>query len=507
MTAYFGKNEPQAGHSRKSLRGGVISIGARGINGIIQVLSVVFLARLLTPEDYGLVGMVWAIVGITPMLIDLGTHDALLQQPDIKGAEVSTLFWITFGLGLLMSAGIAAIAPLIAHFYHDQRLTPIAGVCALTILITSLPCQHQALMRRSMMFKQLGVIDVTANLIGATTAVLMAFYGYGYWSLVVRLLVHNSVAAAASWLVCGWIPGKPAGGKNVKDMLKFGVHLLGFSSADFVGRFGDRVAIGYTSGASSLGFYQKAMLVYENLLDLFSPLHSVAMASLSKLREEREELKRSWGMAVLTLSYFAMPVFGLLAVIGKDLLVVVLGGKWATAGMLAGILALRGIPHVVERTVGWLHVAAGRADRCMRWGMFSSSIQIVALLCGLPFGPRGVAISYVIFTFALFLPAIAYSGKPWGIGAADILRVVGKPMTGSLICVVIGKAAQHLLSPEISPPFKIAVLTLTYLLCYFGIVTCILQVRSPLRIAGGLLREWGECFHKKSIHHGITQPE
>jgi PST family polysaccharide transporter len=147
----------------------------------------------------------------------------------------------------------------------------------------------------------------------------------------------------------------------------------------------DEVAIGYGSGAAALGRYQNAMLIYENVLSvLTAPLHPVAVAGLCKVSNDPKEFRRLWGKAISTLSFWSMPAFGLLAVTSQGLILILLGKKWASAGILLSILALRGIPHAVERTLGWLHVPAGRSDRWMRWGVFALCAQGLALVSGLP---------------------------------------------------------------------------------------------------------------------------
>jgi PST family polysaccharide transporter len=273
-------------------------------------------------------------------------------------------------------------------------------------------------------------------------------------------------------------------------MLKFGLNLSGFTMTDVAARSSDKMAVGYSSGARSLGYYQNAMFVYDNLLDvLVYPLHGVAVASLSKVRGNLEELRRLWAKALATLAFYSMPAFGLLAVTSQDLIVTLLGAKWASAGVLLSVLALRGIPHTVERTLGWLHVTAGRTDRWLRWGVFATCLQIVALFAGLPFGPIGIVVAFVIYTFILFVPALAYAGRPLGIGAVDVLKVVGRPMAGSLIAAAIGFGLRYTLLAN-SPAFvRMALLGLAYVSVYLVLVVGVFRLRMPIGVILGLVRD------------------
>lgn len=490
MSEYFVDNRMEAGHGRKSLRSGVVSISARGINALIQIGSVLFLARLLTPEDYGLVGMVLAVTGFAPVLVNLGTPDAVAQRAKLNQSEMSALFWITLLVGIVSTLAIAAAGPLIAGFYKEPRLTQITLVSSLTFLMVGLNSQHYALMRRAMKFQELAVIDVSTNVLSAGIAIAMAFAGFAYWAIVLRPVTLNLFLAAGVWLRCKWVPKRPDFTPGVREMLKLGLNGTGFTLTDFVGRSADRVAIGYRNGAASLGLYQNAMFVYDNVLDvLIAPLHGVAVSSLSKVRDDLAELKRLWSKALNTLSFYAMPVFGILALNGQDAIVFLLGEKWARAGALLGILAVRGIPHCVERSMGWLHVTAGRTDRWVRWGLLATGTQLVALACGLPFGPKGIVTAFVICMFVLFLPALTYAGRPLGIHAKDVLAATSGPMVASLFVLGVGFLVKHYFLSAHPGMLRAAVLTILYVILYLLGCVWILKVRAPVAVILSLARE------------------
>jgi polysaccharide transporter, PST family len=496
MKKFFGDNKASANISRHSLRGGVFSIAGRAVNAIVQVLSVIVLARLLSPEDYGLVSMVGAIIGIAPLLIDLGTRDAVIQQPEISPGEMSALFWITTAIGCGFATIIAAGGPLIARFYHEPRLTNIAILSSLSLVAAALSYQHQGLLRRAMQYKALAVIDIFSNLVSTICALALAYYGWGYWALVVRPIITNIVVVVGVWSQCPWIPGRPTFTTGVSAMIRYGLHCIGFSSVDFVGKFGDRVALGRVQGATNLGFYQKACLVYDNSLDLMvTPLHTVAMTGLSKLRDNVALLLDSWSRALSTLAFYAMPAFGLLSVTSRDLITVVLGAKWETASILLSILALRGIPHVIERTVGWLYAAAGRPDRFMRWGVIAAIAQLIALFAGLPFGAIGVSWAYVVCMYLLFIPAISISGKQFGIGPKQILRIIGPQMLGALIAVGLGYLLRWSIFINVPKVPRILLLTASYLLTYGLIVLGLFRVRIPLIVTRSVFHSFVKKAH------------
>jgi PST family polysaccharide transporter len=463
---------------------------ARAVNAVVQVGCILFLARLLAPEDYGLVAMVTALTGFAPVLVDLGTRDAVVQRAHVTEKEVSALFWLTIGIGVTCALAISASAPLIAAFYREPRLTPIVLVSSLTFVAMGLTCQHQALLRRAVMFRELAVVDIAANVLSAGGAILLALAGFGYWALVIRPVATALFSAAGVWLYCRWLPGWPKLTSGVKQMMRFGLNLSGFSVTDFVSRNSDRVAVGRGLGATTLGYYQNALLVYDNLLDvLVLPLHGVAVASLSKLQHDHEELRRSWAKALSTVAFYAMPAFGLLAILSQDLIVLLLGPKWATAGVLLSILALRGIPHSIERTLGWLHVAAGRTDRWFRWGAAAAGAQLLALFVGLRFGTMGVVYAYVLFMYLMFIPTLAYAGSPLGIRARHVMGAVGAQLTGALITAGVGFGLRASVLASLPPVERMALLTVVYLTLYLAIVVGLFGVRTPVQVCVAAVKD------------------
>jgi PST family polysaccharide transporter len=490
MAAYFEDHSLEPAHGRRSLHAGAVVLGARVLVTAIQLLTFLVLARLLSPEDYGLVGMVTAITAFASLLVSLGTPDAVVRRARIKEEEISALFWLSVTVGCSAALMMAACGPLIARFYGEPRLIWIAEVSALTFAVCGLYCQHNTLLRRAMKFKELAAVELIANLLSAATAIAMALYGLQYWALVLRPLLLTSFIAFGVWALCPWVPGRPAISAGTKEMLRQGLQTAGFLVTDYIGGSTDRIAIGYRSGPILLGYYQNAMFIYENVGALLVlSAHNVVVASLSKAQTNRDELRRLWSKALSTLEFYAMPAYGVLAVVGQDLVVVLFGNKWSHSGVIISILALRGIPQAVERTLGWLHVSAGRTDRWMRWGFFAMSAQLMALFCGLPYGPTGVAVAFVISSFILFIPAVAYSGRPLGIGATDVIAAIWRPLMASLLAAAIGFALRFTLLAEMSAVLKIIVLTFAYIATYVTIVAGFLGERVPVRVLFTLIKD------------------
>jgi PST family polysaccharide transporter len=488
---YFDENKRHARLGRESLHSGVIFVAGRAVNVLVQLGSTIWLARLLNPHDYGLVAIVFALVGFAPMLIDLGSSDASVQRTHITHDDVSTLFCLNVAIGLILSVLLIGASPFIASLYGDPALTGIALASSLMLLATALSAQHYALMRRAMQFRQIAVIEIVASVVSCLVAIAMALTGWGYWALVAKAILAPVLSAIGVWTSCPWVPGRPRLTQAVKELLRFGLGVTGFTLTDNLARSADRIVLGYFYGASRLGFFQNAFLLYDNVLGLLTqPLHNVAVSSLSKLKNEVAELKRSWAAALSSLSFLSCLVFAGLAVTGQDFVVLLLGQKWEPAGPLLAIFAVRGIAHVVERTLGWLHVAAGRSDRWMRWGFFSALFQLAALLAGVPFGLVGVATAHTLATFCLFLPALMYAGRPFGINSKDVLGAVGPQIVAALITVGVGLTAQQLYLADYSHLTRFMVSIPICLAVYLTIAVGVFRVTGPIQIGLSLLRDF-----------------
>src|SRR5438093_5907500 len=220
MTDYFSENKAQAGHGWLSARTGARCAVIRAVNGLIQIGLVLFLARLLTPEDYGLVAMVLAFTGLAPLIVDLGTREAVIQRFRITESEVASLFWLTVAVGLFFTCLVAVSSPLIAWFYSEPRLLTITLVASLIFITAALPSQHHALLRRAMRFQTVVTIEVVANVLSGVIAIVMAFQGWHYWALIARPIVMNLLIVAGVWLFCRWVPARPIMTTGVRETIK-----------------------------------------------------------------------------------------------------------------------------------------------------------------------------------------------------------------------------------------------------------------------------------------------
>jgi O-antigen/teichoic acid export membrane protein len=186
--------------SRKSVRGGFATVSAQGLKFVMQTATMMVLARLLSPEDFGLQGMVVVVTGFLSLFRDAGLGMATVQRSEVTHAQTSTLFWINILIGAILTILCAAAAPLLVAFYHEPRLYWVAVVSGVMFMFNGLSAQHGALLQRSMRFVTQAKIDVLSLAVGSAVGIVMAFLGCRYWSLVGMALVSSMVSTAGVWL-------------------------------------------------------------------------------------------------------------------------------------------------------------------------------------------------------------------------------------------------------------------------------------------------------------------
>ncbi|HXH86569.1 MAG TPA: oligosaccharide flippase family protein, partial [Nitrospira sp.] len=204
---------------QRTLRGGFAKVFVQAINFFLRIISLMVLARLLDPKDFGLVGMVMAVAGVFSLFKDAGLSMATVQRESITREQSSTLFWINMLVGAVLAFLLIVAAPILVSFYHERRLFWVAVVLAADFLFTGAAAQHSALLQRQMRFVALAVIEIFALVAGIAVGIGMALGGWGYWALVGMAVVQPAVSAVGYWLTSRWIPGLPRRGVGILSMV------------------------------------------------------------------------------------------------------------------------------------------------------------------------------------------------------------------------------------------------------------------------------------------------
>jgi PST family polysaccharide transporter len=421
----------------QSIRSGAVTGGAQTARFAVTLIGTVVLARQLAPSDFGLVAMASALIGLLAVAQELGLSHATVQRDRITAAQVSSLFWVNLAFGLVLAAGVAALAPLIARCYGDPRLSGIAMALAAGFAVNGAAVQHRALLQRGMRFGALAVVDLSALALGTALAIGAACWGAGYWALVALPLVRGIAAGALVWCVCPWRPGRPTRGVDVRPLLAFGGHVTGASVLNHLSRNLDKVLIGWYWGAAPLGLYSKAyQLAVLPAQQINVPLASVAIPVLSRLQGDPARFRRFYLKSLRLIAFASLPVLAAIAVLSREIVLLALGERWLAASPLLAVLACAAAVQLIASTFGWIFLALGHTRRMLHWSGLASGAAILAFAIGLPWGPLGVAVAYTFCVYALRYPHLVAALRDSPISIRDVLRGIQRPVLLALVAAL-----------------------------------------------------------------------
>ena len=421
----------------RSVKGGFMTVAGQIVSFVMNISSTILLARLLSPEDYGLVAMVTAVTGFVTIFKDLGLSAAVIQKEQITQKQVTAVFWINVFISLGLALIVSLLAPVLVDFYDEERLFYITLVFSISIFISGLSLQHNALMKRQMKFQSLTLINTACAFASIIVGVLLAWYGFGYWAIVAITVLFPSFLTVALWIVCDWRPGFSLRADDVSSYIKFGAGITGFDLINYFSRNMDNVLIGKFVGSVALGLYTKAyQLLMLPITQLRDPLNGVALPALSTLQNDPEKYRSYYKRFLFTLSFFSMPAVVFMAVFSEELILIVLGDQWIRASMIFRILAFVGFIQPLLSTVGLVMITSGNIKRYFTWGVINAVSVVTAFFIGVQWGVDGVAKAYVVVSYLLFFPTLFYCFHKSTISVSLFLREISFPAVFSLICGV-----------------------------------------------------------------------
>src|SRR3984885_46285 len=381
----------------KTIRGGLARLCAQGAEFSLRLVSLMVLARLLGPKDFGLVGMVTALTGVLILFRDFGLSAAAIQRPIVTEEQLSTLFWINIFVGAALTVLTAAMAPVIAAFYHEPRLVAVTAALASSFIFNAAGVQHGALLQRQMRFTTLAVISTISLVVSTSIAIGGAMIGYGYWALVAMALAAPIINTLGFWLTTAWVPGRPRRRIGIRSMMHFGGTITLNSLVVYIASNFEKVLLGRFWGADALGIYGRAyQLINIPTGNLNAAAGEVAFSALSRLQDDPSRLKSYFLKGYSLVLAMTMPMTVASALFADDMIFVFLGPKWNAAAAIFRFLAPTILVFAIANPLSWLVMSLGLVRRALKIGLVIAPVLILAYVVGLPYGPKGVAIAYSV---------------------------------------------------------------------------------------------------------------
>ena len=434
------------------IRGGFAKVCSQAANLLLRMGSLMVLGRLLSPKEFGLVGMVTAIVGVLNLFKDFGLSTATIQRTSVTEQQTSTLFWINIMVGAILGLLSLAIAPAVAAFYHEPRLVGVTAVLGAGFLFNAAGVQHSALLQRQMRFTTTAAIDIFSLTISIAVGIGMALKGFGYWSLVGMTVTLPLICTICMWLATGWVPGMPKRRVGIRSMMRFGGTLTLNGLVVYVAYNLEKVLLGRFWGAEAIGIYGRAyQLITIPTENLNSAIGGLAFSALSRVKEDQARFKSYFLKGYSFVVAMTIPITLFCALFAHDMISVVLGQKWMEAVPIFRLLAPTILIFALINPMAWLLFSLGLVGRSLKIALVLAPLVITGYLVGLPYGPKGIALAYSTVMTLWAVPHIAWCVRGTVISLRDIFGAVRRPLVSSVVAASLAFGLQLFFGSLLTP--------------------------------------------------------
>jgi O-antigen/teichoic acid export membrane protein len=455
----------------KVIRSGLVRLCAQGVTFALRIGSLVVLARLLGPEDFGLIGMVTAFTGALTTLGDFGLSAAAIQRTTVSEEQFSALFWINILLGAVLGLITLSMAPAIAAFYHAPQLVGITAVMAMGFLLSAAGTQHAAILQRQMRFTALAVINIVSLIGGIAIAIYGAKAGYGYWALASMSVTSPLIGTIGVWLTTSWVPGKPRRSTGIRSMMRFGGSLALINLLVYFGYNAEKIMIGRFWGADAIGIYGRAyQLINIPTENLNSAVGQVAFSALSRLQDDPVRFRSYFLKGFSLILALTLPITIACALFAEDIVFVLLGPNWKDTAIIVRLLAPTIMIFAIINPLGWLIFSLGLVARGLKVAPMLAVVMITGYAVALPYGPKGVAFAYSAMLTLWVIPHIWVCVHGTAISLRDILVAVSRPLASGILAGLLAFGVRLICGQSVSPLPRLFLESGVLVLAFFGLL-------------------------------------
>ena len=442
------------GLRERAVSGVLWNAGGNVIQQLTLVATLVILARILSPEAFGIYALLMVFVSFSQILAQMGTSSAVIYFDDLSDRFLSTAFFFTIGTSSLVYFVLVGVSAPLASFMDEPALTGLLRLIGLVLIINSLGLIHKALLEKKLDFKKLILVEKAALICSSVTGVVAAMNGFGAMSFVLMAVSLSVLQLIGFMAYSKWRPRLIFGVEELKLMLSYSVNLLGFTIINYFARQSDNFLVGKFIGSSALGVYSVAYRI------MLYPLENVARVLIrvlfpvfSEVKHDSARFKRGYVQAISFIALVTFPLmFGLLVL--ADLFVaVVFGEGWEELAPLLMILSLVGLQQSIVTTVGSIYLAKGTTSLMFRIGGLNALITVTSFLIGVWFGIIGMAIAYLVANLVMLYPNLYFAWQQIGLGVLEGVRELGvffvAALAMSIAVVALGESAMIGALPEL----------------------------------------------------------
>lgn len=390
---------------KQALNGAVWTYSQQFGTQLISFVVSIILARLLLPEEFGLIGMIAIFMGIGTTLFDGGMTSSLIRSDELEESDYSTVFIFNLIVSIAVYIIIFIIAPFIANFYHQPTLTGITRVYALSFIFSAFGSVQNTILTKNMNFKRQALLSIPALVIGSLVGILMANKGFGVWSLVGMTLVNSFLLSIILWLASPWKPRFQFSKQKFKKHFSYGYKLTLSGVLDIIFTNIYQIVIGRFFSANMVGYYTRAnQLMMMPVSNVSTALNKVAFPLFAQLQNDNERLRDTYKRIMLLVIYIINPLIVLMMVLAEPLTVFLFTDKWLPMVPLFQIICLSGLLYPLHLYNLLILQVKGRSDLFLKLEIFKKVLATIVLFFSFYFGLYGLLWGQLVFSvLALFI--------------------------------------------------------------------------------------------------------
>ena len=451
-----------SGLGARAARSGAVVATGRVLQGVISLASVTILARLLTPSDFGVLAMVLPVALIVSMTINRGLHVAVMHEAELSPVQISRLFWIAQRFNIVLLGTMALSAPLLAWVFREPRVTRVALLWTLALAFQSLGTFAEAMLKRRIRFGMLAAIELSATVVGVSTAITAAALGYPDIALVIQIVVSQFLRCVGAYVASGWRPARSPGSHapdaTVDRLVRYGSDFGLARAVYWLGRQIDRIVVGYVSGASVLGLYDSARRwSWYPFQELFLSMTDVVVASLSQARTDRARFREYCRRGFTAFLALPMPAIAFVGIEADVVVRVLLGERWLAAVPMVRIMCGAAFLDSIGRLTSWLNSAEGNTRQQLEWSTVGTVVTLAAVVATARQDALAVTWAFAIVTAALVVPGVIYCLRSSQLRAADFVLAVWRPTTSAVLASIVWFGLRDVVIDEGMPLIKLVV--------------------------------------------------
>ena len=399
------------------------TIERSSVQGLTLVIGVL-LARLLSPEEFGLLSMVVVFTGVLQLFKDFGFGAALIQKKEVDQVDLDTAFWTNLALGIILGLIVLAIAPLVTNFYDEPQLYAVVQLMSINFFVFGFTYVQEAILRKALDFRKLFFTKLVGISASGVLALVMAFMGYGIWSLVWRSIALNVLITGSLWVASDYRPKFNFSKSIFKEFMAFGLPLMGTTLMSYGMRNADNLLIGKFLGKSPLGVYSRAyQLMLLPVKQISATISKVLFPSFSVIQDDKKRVGEIFIKVSFTIGSITVPLMIAFHLGAYPIISILLGEAWLEAVPVVKVLSLAGILQSLGALIGTIFNSQNANMQMFKMNLVSGLIMMVGISIGLYIGSI-VAVSWSILLCGviLFLPQIYLAGKVINMSILDYVK-------------------------------------------------------------------------------------